>query len=282
MVFTKMQGIGNDYVYVDCFKEKLVDPAKISIYVSNRNFGIGSDGLILVSPSDIADCRMDIYNADGSRAEMCGNGVRCVGKFLWDNGYVKKPVATVETMAGIKKLDLIVDNGECIGAVVDMGEPVLESKKIPVICNEDEMIDKELIVGGKTYNVTCISMGNPHCVTFVEDAENLNLPALGPLFEKHPAFPARVNTEFVTVTDRNHVRMRVWERGSDETMACGTGACATAVAAIINNHCDREVIVTLNGGDLKITWDEETNHVFMEGPATTSFTGEIKLPEGIE
>ena len=281
MFFTKMQGIGNDYVYVDCFKEKIVNPAEVSKYVSNRNFAIGSDGLILVAPSEIADCKMDIYNADGSRAEMCGNGVRCVGKFLWDNGYVKTPVAKVETLAGIKKLELIIEDNKCIGAKVDMGEPELNPQRIPVVCNEDRFIDKELTVGGKIYNATCVSMGNPHCVVFVDNAESLNLPALGPLFENHMAFPARINTEFVTVLSRNHVRMRVWERGSDETMACGTGACATAVAAILNNHCDREVIVTLNGGDLKITWDEATNHVFMEGPATTAFKGEIELPDGV-
>ncbi len=278
MKFTKMQGIGNDYVYVDCFKEKIENPAEVSTIVSNRNFGIGSDGLILVQPSEIADCKMDIYNADGSRAEMCGNGVRCVGKFLWDNGYVNTPKAAVETLSGIKYLDLIVKNDKCIGARVDMGEPELCAKKIPVICNADTFIDSEIIVGGKTYSATCISMGNPHCVVFVDDAERMNLPAIGPLFENHMIFPARVNTEFVTVIDRTHVRMRVWERGSAETMACGTGACATAVAAILNGHCEREVVVTLNGGDLKITWDETTNHVFMEGPATTSFTGTIELP----
>lgn len=277
MKFTKMQGIGNDYVYVDCFKETIKNPAEVSKVVSDRHFGIGSDGLILIQPSSVADCKMDIYNADGSRAEMCGNGIRCVGKFLWDNGYVKTPEARIETMCGIKNLALIVENGKCIGARVDMGEPELTAGKIPVNWNESTVIDKELIVGGKAYSITCVSMGNPHCVVFVDDTDSMNLPALGPLFENHIAFPARINTEFVTVIDRSHLRMRVWERGSAETMACGTGACATAVAAILNNHCEREVIITLNGGKLKITWDEVTNHVFMEGPATTAFTGEIDL-----
>lgn len=273
--FTKMHGIGNDYVYVDCFKEKIDNPAELSRLVARQHFGIGSDGLILISPSDKADCKMNIFNADGSEAEMCGNGIRCVGKFLWDNGYVKEPKAFIDTLCGIKTLELVIENGECTGAVVDMGEPVLESSKIPVIREEDQVIGKALTVGGKSYEITCVSMGNPHCITFTEDVETLNLPAIGPLFENHSAFPARTNTEFVKVIDRNHLRMRVWERGSAETFACGTGACAVAVAAVLNDFTDREVEIKLNGGTLKIRWDEKSNHVFMEGPAETTFTGDF-------
>ena len=273
MNFTKMQGIGNDYVYVDCFKETVADPGKLSKRISNRHYGVGSDGLILISPSSVADCKMDIYNSDGSQAEMCGNGIRCVGKYLWDNGYVNAPMASVETLSGIKYLALLIEDGKCVGARVDMGEPEMAAKKIPVLWDEDTVIDRELLVGGKLYSVTCVSMGNPHCVVFTPDTEALNLQAIGPLFENHAVFPARVNTEFVTVIDRNHLRMRVWERGSTETMACGTGACAVAVAAILNHLCERDVIIHLNGGDLKISWDEATNHVFMEGPAVTTFTG---------
>lgn len=277
--FTKMQAIGNDYVYVDCFKEKIKDPAQLSKIISDRHYGIGSDGLILIEPSSVADCKMDIYNADGSRAEMCGNGIRCVGKYLWDKGYVKMPSARVETLCGIKHLALLIEKGKCVGARVDMGEPELTARKIPVIWDEDTVIDRELTVGGKLYSITCVSMGNPHCVVFSENCEELNLPALGPLFENHIVFPARVNTEFVTVLDRTHLRMRVWERGASETMACGTGACAVAVAAILNNYCDREVTITLNGGDLKIRWDEATNHVFMEGAANTTFEGTFYVSE---
>ena len=279
MNFTKMQAIGNDYVYVDCFKEKISNPGQLSKIVSDRHYGIGSDGLILIQPSSIADCKMDIYNADGSRAEMCGNGIRCVGKYLWDKGYVRRPAASVETLCGIKQLALLVTDNQCVGARVDMGEPELTARKIPVVWDDNTVIDREITVGGKLYSITCVSMGNPHCVVFSDDCEELNLPALGPLFENHTVFPARVNTEFVTVLDRTHLRMRVWERGASETMACGTGACAVAVAAILNNYCDREVTITLNGGDLKISWDESTNHVFMEGPANTSFEGTFYIPE---
>lgn len=275
--FTKMHGIGNDYVYVDCFKEKIENPPELSRLVARQHFGIGSDGLILISPSDIADCKMNIFNADGSEAEMCGNGIRCVGKFLWDNGYVKEPKAQIETLCGIKTLELVVKDNQCIGAVVDMGEPVLDTKKIPAVFNEDKVIGKPLVVGGKSYEVTLVSMGNPHCITFTEEVEGLNLPAIGPLFEKHSVFPTRTNTEFVKVIDRTHLRMRVWERGSDETFACGTGACAVAVASALNGFTERDVEIQLNGGNLRIRWDEESNHVFMEGPAETSFSGDYYI-----
>lgn len=277
MKFVKMQGLGNDYIYVDCIKENLDHPAEISKRVSDRHFGIGSDGLILVGASQVAEYSMAIYNADGSQAEMCGNGIRCVGKFLYDHGYLSKPSVLVETLAGVKKLDLVVEDGCCVGAKVDMGEPILTPKRVPVLWNDDTMIDQEISVGGKPYNVTCVSMGNPHAVLFVPDVESLNLEAIGPLFENHRLFPARINTEFAAVLDRKTIRMRVWERGSGETMACGTGACATAVAAILNGLCDREVTVRLNGGDLQIVWEEDSNHVMMTGPAVTVCSGDFPL-----
>ena len=273
--FTKMHGIGNDYVYVDCFKEKIEDPKEFSKLVSAKHFGIGSDGLILISPSDSADCKMNIFNADGSEAEMCGNGIRCVGKYLWDNGYVTDKNIKIETLSGIKGLELVIDGDVCVGAKVDMGEPILDVKKIPVIWEDDRVIGKGLMVGGKSYDITCVSMGNPHCVTFLDDVDGLNLPAIGPLFENHSVFPARTNTEFVKIIDRSHLRMRVWERGAEETLGCGTGACAVTVAAVLNDFTERSVTLELNGGTLKITWDEATNHVFMEGPATLVFEGDF-------
>ncbi len=275
MRFVKMQGLGNDYIYVDCMKESVRTPQELARRISDRHFGVGADGLILIGPSEQADYSMDIYNADGSRAEMCGNGIRCVGKYLYDNGYLTAPSVLIETMAGLKNLELIMEDGVCTGAKVDMGEPEFSPKQIPVLWNDDTMIDQEISVGGKPYNITCLSMGNPHAVIFVPDVERLNLEAMGPLFENHRLFPARVNTEFVTVLDRGTVRMRVWERGAGETMACGTGASATAVAAVINRLCDRDVVVKLNGGDLQITWNEQTNRVSMAGPAVTVCTGEF-------
>lgn len=275
MKFTKMQGLGNDYIYVDCMKETVEDPSAVAIKVSDRHFGVGSDGLILVKASQVADYRMEIYNADGSVAEMCGNGIRCVGKFLHDNGYVKSDSVSIETGAGVKLLNLIIDEtGVCVGARVDMGEPILEPAKIPVRMTNERVVDEEIKVGGKKYHVTCVSMGNPHAVVFVDDIESLPLELIGPLFENHPVFPARINTEFVKIIDKNTVNMRVWERGSGETMACGTGACAVVVASVLNKHCDRNVTVNLRGGQLKILWDEKTNRVFMEGPATTVCKGE--------
>ncbi len=274
MKFTKMQGLGNDYIYVDCMKETVENPAELAIKVSDRHFGIGSDGLILVKSSEVADYRMEIYNADGSVAEMCGNGIRCVGKFLYDNGYVTSDSVSIETGAGVKLLKLIIKDGACVGARVDMGEPILTPSKIPVRWNADSMIDEEIQVGGKKYNVTCVSMGNPHAVVFTDNAESLNLEVIGSLFEHHSLFPARINTEFVNVIDRNTLNMRVWERGSGETMACGTGACAVVVAAVLNKLCERDVKVILRGGELKIQWDRESNRVYMEGPATTVCKGE--------
>lgn len=266
MKFTKMQGIGNDYVYVNCFEEQVKDPKQTAIAVSNRHFGIGSDGLILIKPSKVADCQMDMYNLDGSRGAMCGNGVRCVGKYAYDHGIVNKTNITVETASGIKKLDMKTENGKVVSVTVDMGDPVQTSE-----------ISAPIMVDGKEYRYTGISMGNPHAVLFVEDVAKLDLEKIGPKFECHPFFPDRTNTEFVQVIDRSHVKMRVWERGSGETMACGTGACATAVASILAGYTEPDVEVELLGGPLGITWDREKATVFMTGTATEVFHGEIDL-----
>lgn len=281
MKFTKMHGIGNDYVYVNCFEESIKNPAEVSKFVSDRHFGIGSDGLILISPSAQADFRMNIYNADGSQAEMCGNGIRCVAKYVYDYGLTDKTEISVETLAGIKYLKLQVENGKVATVEVNMGAPILEPKAIPVAVEESPVVNVPVEVKGKTYHMTCVSMGNPHAIIFMDNVKELDIEAIGPFFENHTVFPKRTNTEFVEVLDRNTVNMRVWERGSDETLACGTGACATTVACILNNKTEDEVTVHLLGGDLKIRWDREANQVYMTGPATVVFDGEITLPEGI-
>lgn len=274
MKFTKMQGLGNDYVYVNLFEEKVEDPVATAIAVSDRHFGIGSDGLILIGPSDVADFEMIMYNLDGSRGEMCGNGIRCVGKYVYDHGMTDKTEITVETLGGIKVLQLFVGDDGCVDQVrVDMGEPILESEKIPVNL-PDPAVSVPIEVDGKTWAVTCVSMGNPHAVVFVDDVDALDLEKIGPPFENHLLFPNRINTEFIQVVDRSHVKMRVWERGSGETMACGTGACASTVACVLNDLTDRHLYLDLLGGRLDITWDEESGHVFMTGPAVTSFEGE--------
>lgn len=281
MKFTKMHGIGNDYVYVNCFEESVKNPAEVSKFVSDRHFGIGSDGLILISPSAIADFRMNIYNADGSQAEMCGNGIRCVAKYVYDYGLTDKTEISVETLAGIKYLRLQVENGKVASVEVNMGAPILEPKEIPVAVEESPVVNVPVEVKGKIYHMTCVSMGNPHAIIFMNNVKDLDIAAIGPYFENHTVFPKRTNTEFVEVLDRNTVNMRVWERGSDETLACGTGACATTVACILNDKTENEVIVHLLGGDLKIRWDREANQVYMTGPATVVFDGEITLPDGI-
>lgn len=281
MKFTKMHGIGNDYVYVNCFEESVKNPAEVSKFVSDRNFGIGSDGLILISPSAIADFRMNIYNADGSQAEMCGNGIRCVAKYVYDYGLTDKTEISVETLAGIKYLRLQVENGKVASVEVNMGAPILEPKEIPVAVEESPVVNVPVEVKGKIYHMTCVSMGNPHAIIFMNNVKDLDIAAIGPYFENHTVFPKRTNTEFVEVLDRNTVNMRVWERGSDETLACGTGACATTVACILNDKTESEVTVHLLGGDLKIRWDREANQVYMTGPATVVFDGEITLPDGI-
>lgn len=281
MKFTKMHGIGNDYVYVNCFEESVNNPAEVSKFVSDRHFGIGSDGLILISPSAIADFRMNIYNADGSQAEMCGNGIRCVAKYVYDYGLTDKTEISVETLAGIKYLRLQVENGKVANVEVNMGAPILEPKEIPVAVEESPVVNVPVEVKGKIYHMTCVSMGNPHAIIFMNNVKDLDIAAIGPYFENHTVFPKRTNTEFVEVLDRNTVNMRVWERGSDETLACGTGACATTVACILNDKTENEVTVHLLGGDLKIRWDREANQVYMTGPATVVFDGEITLPDGI-
>lgn len=281
MKFTKMHGIGNDYVYVNCFEESVKNPAEVSKFVSDRHFGIGSDGLILISPSAIADFRMNIYNADGSQAEMCGNGIRCVAKYVYDYGLTDKTEISVETLAGIKYLRLQVENGKVASVEVNMGAPILEPKEIPVAVEESPVVNVPVEVKGKIYHMTCVSMGNPHAIIFMNNVKDLDIAAIGPYFENHTVFPKRTNTEFVEVLDRNTVNMRVWERGSDETLACGTGACATTVACILNDKTEDEVTVHLLGGDLKIRWDREANQVYMTGPATVVFDGEITLPDGI-
>ena len=277
MKFTKMHGIGNDYVYVNGFEEKIENPSELAIKISNRNFSVGSDGLILINPSKVADFEMEMYNADGSRGEMCGNGMRCVGKYVYDYGLTDKTRVSVETLAGIKYLDLTVEDGKVKLVKVDMGSPILTPEEIPVVAQGDTVIDESIIVDGKEYRMTAVSMGNPHTVVYMNDVQGLDIEKVGPHFENHERFPKRVNTEFVRVIDRKTVEMRVWERGSGETLACGTGACAVAVASILNNLTEDKVTVKLLGGDLFIEWDREANRVYMTGPAEVSFDGEIAL-----
>lgn len=277
MKFTKMQGLGNDYVYVNCMEQMVEDAVETARRVSDRHFGIGSDGLILICPSDKADFEMRMYNADGSRGEMCGNGIRCVGKYVYDYGLTDKTSLSVETLGGIKHLFLEVEGGKVSLVKVDMGPAILEPEKIPVTAEGSRVVDEPLCVDGKTFRMTCVSMGNPHAVIYVDDVQGMDLEKTGPSFENHERFPNRINTEFAHVLDRNTVEMRVWERGSGETLACGTGACAVAVASILNGYTEDQVTVRLLGGDLKIEWDRETNKVYMTGPAEVVFDGEIRL-----
>ena len=277
MKFTKMHGCGNDYVYVNLFEEQIENPAKVSIAVSDRHFGIGSDGLITIGASEIADFRMRIYNADGSEAEMCGNGIRCVAKYVYDHKLTDKAEITVETGAGVKTLQLTVEDDKVTLVRVDMGEPILTPDEIPVVADGDRVVDEPIVVDDKEWRMTCVSMGNPHAVVFVDDVTHFELEKYGPLFENHVRFPKRTNTEFVQIISRNEAIMRVWERGSAETWACGTGTCATVMACILNGLTDNDVLVHLRGGDLRIVYDEKSNHVFMTGPATEVFEGEIQL-----
>jgi diaminopimelate epimerase len=284
-----MQGIGNDYVYVNCFKEKIDNASELAIKISNRNFGVGSDGLILIKPSKVADFYMEMYNADGSQSEMCGNGIRCVGKYVYDYGLTDKTSVSVETLAGIKYLDFTIEDGKVSFITVNMGNPELIPDKVPVnvaaikgVADSEkatitQVVDKTLGVDGKDYNVTCVSMGNPHCITFVDDTASFPLEEEGPKFENHAAFPNRVNAEFIQIISRNEVNMRVWERGSGETLACGTGACASTVACILNGLTEDEITLHLLGGDLKVRWDRNENIVYMTGPAKVVFDGEIDV-----
>ena len=275
MKFTKMNGCGNDYVYINGFVEKVENPKELAKKVSDRHFGIGSDGLILIVPSDKADFCMRMFNADGSEGEMCGNGIRCVAKYVYDHKMTDKTEISVETKAGIKYLDLTVEDEKVTKVKVDMGEPILEPKKIPVRSEKKRVVNEPIAVAEKTWNMTCVSMGNPHTVVFVEDTGSLEIEKYGPLFENHELFPNRTNTEFVQVLNRNEINMRVWERGSGETLACGTGTCASVVACILNGYTDEKVLVHLLGGDLEIKYEKTTNHVFMTGPAETVFEGEL-------
>ena len=279
MKFTKMHGLGNDYVYVNCFEEKIDNPPAVARFVSDRHFGIGSDGLIMINPSKTADFEMEMYNADGSRGEMCGNGIRCVAKYVYDYGLTDKTQISVETLGGIKYLDLTIEDGKVSLVKVDMGKPKLEADLIPIISEREQVIDESIEVDGKEYHMTGVSMGNPHAVIYVDDVKGLDLEKIGPKFENHERFPKRINTEFVHCIDRQTVEMRVWERGSGETLACGTGACAVAVSSILNNLTDTQVTVKLLGGDLQIEWDREKDRVFMTGPATVVFDGVIDITE---
>ena len=278
MKFTKMHGLGNDYVYVNCLEETVKNPAEVARKISDRHFGIGSDGLILICPSEIADFKMAMYNADGSQAEMCGNGIRCVGKYVYDYGLTEKKSISVETLAGIKYLDFTIKDNQVSMVTVDMGEPELNASHIPVICGQEQAVREPIKVLDKEWEMTCVSMGNPHCVVFLEEpVKDFLLEQIGPAFENHKRFPKRINTEFIEVLDKKTVNMRVWERGSGETMACGTGACAAAVASSLCGYTEDEITLHLLGGDLIVRWDREKNRVFMTGPAEVVFDGEIKL-----
>ena len=277
MKFTKMQGIGNDYVYVNCFEETVADPERVSEIISDRHFGIGADGLVLIMPSDKADFRMRMFNADGSEGNMCGNATRCIGKFVYDNHLTDKTNITLETRSGIKKLTLYPENGKVKTVLVDMGKAVLKPADIPMNVSGDTFINKPITVDGKEVFITAVSMGNPHAVTYVDDVDSLELEKIGPSFENHPLFPERVNTEFIKILDESTMQMRVWERGSGITMACGTGACATAVAAYLNHKAGRKSRVRMDGGDLQVHWNETDGHVYMTGPAVKVFDGEIEI-----
>lgn len=275
-----MHGIGNDYIYVNCFEEGIpADPAALSRRLSDRHFGIGSDGLILIRPTENGDAMMDLYNADGSRAMMCGNGIRCVGRYVYERGIAKKETLRIDTLSGVKTLRLDVANGTVQSIEVDMGEPVLEPASIPVLLPGERAVSVPVEMGDDVFSVTCVSMGNPHCVLFVEDVDALDLEELGPRFEWNPLFPQGVNTEFIQPLPDGSLKMRVWERGSGETWACGTGACASVVAACLCGKAERQSVVHLRGGDLSIHWREEDGHVMMRGPAAFVFDGEIDLSE---
>lgn len=276
--FSKMHGLGNDYVYVDCTQEKLHHPEEIAKRISDRRFGIGSDGLILICPSEKADFEMRMFNADGSEGRMCGNGIRCVGKYVYDHGLTEKTDLEIDTKSGIKRLKLVTEEGKVTFVEVQMGKASLRPKDIPVETDYDDFISQPMLVGGEAYLVTCVSMGSPHAVIFLDEIDTLPLDRVGPLFEHHEKFPERINTEFVQVIDRNTLNMRVWERGSGETFACGTGACASVVAAVLNGHCDygSEVTVQLRGGDLFITYLQDGS-VMMKGPAAHVFDGIMEL-----
>lgn len=277
MKFTKMHGLGNDYIYFCCLEKEISNPSELAIKLSDRHFGVGGDGIVLILPSNVADFRMRMFNADGSEGEMCGNATRCIGKYVYEKGHTNKKEITLETLGGIKHLKLNVVNNKVTEVEVNMGKAILNAKDIPVIFNKDKVINEKIVIGNNNYNITTVSMGNPHCVVYIEDVDNLNLQEIGPLFENDPMFPQRINTEFVEVINEKTVKMRVWERGSGETYACGTGACAVTVASVINNYCkiDEEITVKLLGGDLKIKYCTD-GLVYMTGPAEFVFEGRIE------
>ncbi len=275
--FTKMHGCGNDYVYFNCFNQTIDDPKQLAISLSDRHYGIGGDGIVLIMPSEIADARMRMFNLDGSEGKMCGNAIRCVAKFLYDNSIVTKNPLTIETLSGIKELSLTIKDNEVTLVSVDMGAAILNAKEIPVDVDCDKVIDYKLSMGDKDYNITCVSMGNPHAVLFCDEISTLNLKEIGPKFEHHALFPERINTEFIRVIDKNTLDMRVWERGSGETLACGTGACASVVSAVLNGKCNKneDVTVKLLGGELIIRYADDT--VIMTGPCTKVFDGSVEV-----
>lgn len=274
MRFTKMHGIGNDYIYINCLEEKVEDPAAMAIAMSRYHYGVGSDGLVLICPSDVADFTMRMFNSDGSESEMCGNASRCVGKYVYDKGLTDKTEVRLMTGAGLKTLQLSLKDGRVSTVRVDMGAPEMTPAQIPVALPGEKIMGAQLEVAGRSWPIHCVSMGNPHCVVFVEEPAALDLPLIGPKFEHHPVFPRRTNTEFVQVIDRQHLRMRVWERGSGETLACGTGACASLVAAVMTGRAERSVTMDLLGGSLQLEWSAQDGHVYQEGPAAFVFEGE--------
>ena len=277
LTFTKMHGLGNDYVYMDAINQKIENREELAKYVSDRHFGIGSDGLILICPSKVADFKMQMFNSDGSEAEMCGNGIRCVGKFVYDKGLTNKETITIETLAGIKTLEMTTKNGKMQTAKVDMGKPILEPEKIPVISKETPVKNLKIKAEDKEFLFTCVSMGNPHAITFIkEDVNKFDICKYGKIIEVDKSFPKKTNVEFINVQDSKNLKMRVWERGAGETLACGTGACGAAVAAIFNGYTSRKVTIHLLGGNLEIEWNEKDNHVYMTGPAVTVYEGQIE------
>lgn len=279
MKFTKMQGCGNDYVYINGFTEKIADKPAFVRAVSDRHFGVGGDGAIFINPSEEADFEMEMYNADGTRAEMCGNGIRCVAKYVYDKGLTDRKQISIASFGKVKYVDLYVEDGLVNSVKVNMGAPILEAEKVPVKSAMTQSVDEPITVNGKEYRMTCVSMGNPHAIVFMKDIANLDIASIGPLFENHEVFPNRTNTEFVEVIDRTHVNMRVWERGTGETLACGTGCCATVVASVLNGLTEDKVTVHVLGGEIEIQWDREENLIYMTGPAETVFEGEFPWAE---
>ena len=276
MEFTKMHGIGNDYIYFNCLEEEIKDPEKLSIRLSDRHFGVGGDGIVLILPSNVADFRMRMFNADGSEGKMCGNATRCIGKYVFEKQFTDKKEITLETLAGIKELNLKVENNKVVEVTVNMGAPIINSKDVPVNFNKELVLNERVIIDDRDYNITCVSMGNPHCIVYMDNIDDLDLRTIGPKFEKNPMFPEGINTEFLEVIDEKTLKMRVWERGSGETYACGTGACAAVVASILNGYCkqDAEITVKLLGGELKIKYTID-GLVYMTGPSEIVFEGRL-------